>query len=394
MMLSDAQKSIEVINIEKERENVVKKYGSKRTKNVYTRIWNRIQVLWTEFVANDVLLTEAAASNNDILQQPYFKEKRKDLAEKIYSKATEFLISHYPDIEANASGTQQDSFSIEDDESSGEEEKTVTPLPTKQSTSTENKQDYIDGDDKSVNSKSFENKQESSAADYALMKISEVLATQHQFQLQMQQQMSTLMANTDRHQGLKPPRVEIPTFSCQLNLYKSFKDTFLTVTNNSCMSNLEKLTLLKSKVCDIALEFTSHITIAEENYEKAWKILDDRFDDPVAIISTSVDKILDMPKIPPNNVRAVEKALNLVQGVANSLELLKIDPNQVVLVRAIIRKLSDQASGELTRLIGNHKEFPTYEKLIDFFINHLSILRARSTFDEEPEEVVPPEKIA
>lgn len=189
--------------------------------------------------------------------------------------------------------------------------------------------------------------------------------------------------NFGRHEGLKPPRVEIPPFSGELHLYKSFKDTFLTVTQKSKMSNIEKITLLKSKCLKEAQDHIAHISIAEDNYEKAWAVLDNHYDDPVAIISTQVDHILDMPDIPPNNVRAVEKALNIIQGVANSFELLKISPDKVIMIQAIIRKLNNEACGELTRFIGNHKEFPSYQKLVDFFVYHLSILRAKARKERE-----------
>lgn len=75
IMLIERQKEIGA-GIENLRSNAVK-YGSKRTIENHKRILDEIERLSSEFLLNDVKLHELAANDPSLLEQPYFRNQKR-----------------------------------------------------------------------------------------------------------------------------------------------------------------------------------------------------------------------------------------------------------------------------------------------------------------------------
>lgn len=159
--LIERQKEIGVA-IEQKRSNAVK-YGSKRTREAFKRILDEIEELWKEFILNDVALNEAAATESTLLDQPYFKEYKKVAIEEIRQKALTLIKTHFPDLFI--------------------EQTTVS------NNAEENPDDVAESDDECEQN----NAKESNPTNFALLKLTEVLTSQQNFQQLLQQQLQQQM---------------------------------------------------------------------------------------------------------------------------------------------------------------------------------------------------------
>lgn len=107
---------------------------------------------------------------------------------------------------------------------------------------------------------------------------------------------------------------ELPVFSGDLRKYKMFRDTFLSLVPESNYSPLKKFTLLKSKLRDVALQAVEPLEVEAGNYEQAWRILDELFDNERKLIETSLEQLTRLPTMINRHAHSVLKFTQSYRG--------------------------------------------------------------------------------
>lgn len=87
------------------------------------------------------------------------------------------------------------------------------------------------------------------------------------------------------NQCFQLPRVTLPKFSGKLTDWENFRNIFeYLVANNDTFSNSQKFHYLKSIVNGDASLLINNLKISDANYESAWQLLTNEYNDKQALI--------------------------------------------------------------------------------------------------------------
>ena len=98
------------------------------------------------------------------------------------------------------------------------------------------------------------------------------------------------------------PKLEIPKFSGNYLEYFSFCDRFDAVVDGSDLPPVTKFTYLQSLLTGEALSSIKGLTITDQNYRVAREILQNRYGRKERIIFEHIQRLLNLPTNPPNNL--------------------------------------------------------------------------------------------
>ena len=91
---------------------------------------------------------------------------------------------------------------------------------------------------------------------------------------------------------LKLPKLQLPSFTGSYTDWMSFADLFkASVDSNNQLSNSEKLNYLKACVKGEAAKLISSVTITDYNYEIAWELLHERYENKRSIVQAHLQAI-------------------------------------------------------------------------------------------------------
>jgi len=97
---------------------------------------------------------------------------------------------------------------------------------------------------------------------------------------------------------LQLPRITLPKFSGNFAEWENFRGIFESlVDSKTSLSNTQKLHYLKASVTGEAALLINHIQIADTNYDAAWKLLNEEYDNQRAIIHAQIHNFADLPII-------------------------------------------------------------------------------------------------
>lgn len=89
-------------------------------------------------------------------------------------------------------------------------------------------------------------------------------------------------------------RVQIPTFKGDYDSWATFRDLYTAaVHNQSNMTSATKLWNLKSLMSGRAAELLADYNICDGDYEGAWALLNERFDNKRVLINNEIGQLLD-----------------------------------------------------------------------------------------------------
>jgi len=101
---------------------------------------------------------------------------------------------------------------------------------------------------------------------------------------------------------IKLPKLELPKFSGKYEEWFPFFDTFNALIHvNASLNNVQRLQYLKSSVTGDAAKIISALEISGANYEVAWNLLKERYDNKRIIVHSHVKAIMDLPSMTKEN---------------------------------------------------------------------------------------------
>ena len=106
--------------------------------------------------------------------------------------------------------------------------------------------------------------------------------------------------------AVKLPKIEIQCFSGDYTCWKSFKEAFeATVHRRTDLTNIETFTFLRSLLNKTASQAIEGLPLTADNYTAAWRLLNERFGNEQIIISSHMNKILNISPVYLPNVRSL-----------------------------------------------------------------------------------------
>ena len=112
--------------------------------------------------------------------------------------------------------------------------------------------------------------------------------------------------------------------------WQTFLDTYTAVIHNSkTLSNVEKFTYLRSYIEKDALNAISGISLTNDNYDKAWELLQERFGNTQVIITSHMNELLKMRKITSEkDLQGMRKLYDDVENHVRCLQSLGVHGGQ------------------------------------------------------------------
>ena len=98
-----------------------------------------------------------------------------------------------------------------------------------------------------------------------------------------------------QNHNIKLPRIDIKKFSGDVTEWQTFFDSFeVAVHSNSKISSIEKMNYLLSYLTGEALKTVQGLKLSEPNYSAAIEMLQERYGDKQVLISTHMNKLLNL----------------------------------------------------------------------------------------------------
>lgn len=169
--------------------------------------------------------------------------------------------------------------------------------------------------------------------------------------------------------SLQLPRISLPKFSGNFAEWENFRGLFESlVASKESLSNTQKLHYLKASVMGEAAVIINHIQVADANYDAAWKLLIEEYDNKRAIIHAHIHAFADLSIMKTETTAELK---NLRFSVAASLAALTnlkrpVETWDDLVVYIINQKFSPRTRNEWNLQRGTSSAYPTYEEIRDF----------------------------
>ncbi|EZA51360.1 hypothetical protein X777_10003 [Ooceraea biroi] len=136
-----------------------------------------------------------------------------------------------------------------------------------------------------------------------------------------------LNANTGtlpaRESQVKLPIIKLPTFNGTMEDWRRYFDTFKTLIHDSELSNIQKHQYLVGSLSGPATNIIESIEISGDNYEVAWKLLVERYNDEKSIRRRHIQCLFALPQVQRESASAIQDLVDHVQGHLRMLQALK-----------------------------------------------------------------------
>ncbi|KAJ8985452.1 hypothetical protein NQ317_017084 [Molorchus minor] len=124
-------------------------------------------------------------------------------------------------------------------------------------------------------------------------------------------------------QQIKLPTISLPNFDGQYNEWVEFRDCFNALINdNVALTKIQKFYYLRSSLRKEALQIIESLQVSAENYDIAWKLLNERFEQKSLIIHSHVKAIFDYPCLTKENHSELRKLFDTITKHLRSLKTL------------------------------------------------------------------------
>lgn len=177
----------------------------------------------------------------------------------------------------------------------------------------------------------------------------------------------------------KLPRISIPTFTGSYDSWYTFHDLFKKIIHeDKNISLVEKMQYLKTNVKGDAAKIIRHLTISESNYETAWKLLTQRYEDERMISIKFIDKLLDLPKLNVANAAGLRDMHDTIKECLESLKHQGIDIStwDPILARLLARKWDQQTDSKYEDQLQHPNKLESFEEMLQFLEKRFKSLKS------------------
>ena len=196
------------------------------------------------------------------------------------------------------------------------------------------------------------------------------------------------------------PKLQIPFFYGTIDKDKLSYKNFLSQFNNAVdasgtLGKPAKLSYLKNSLKDYALSLIAHLTITEDNYDRALKILEDEFLDEELIVHEYFGKILNKACKYDPKFESLKSLINDLRACIFELQSYDLDfleedsPGLKLLSHIIFEKLPAVFKRALVNKVESN-----YPTLNDLFEHHNELIKTliSTSYKKESSESKTPSK--
>ena len=171
---------------------------------------------------------------------------------------------------------------------------------------------------------------------------------------------STSSTGAEKSYHVKLPKYVVEKFAGDPKRYRTFRDLFeVAVMNNEKLSNVEKFTYLMGYVEGKAKAAIEGLPVTERTFLEAIQILDNRFGNKQAIVSSHMEELVKIPPVKDKgDTKGLRDLADQVETHLRCLRTMEVDPEThgLLLVPLLKRKLPASVNLLLSRKFNSNDE--------------------------------------
>ena len=165
---------------------------------------------------------------------------------------------------------------------------------------------------------------------------------------------STQVNQQHSNSATKPrlPKITLPRFNGEVTKWNTFWDSFNSaIHTNTDIANIDKFNYLKSLIEGPAARAIQGLTLTNDNYETAIKILEERFGKRQQIVSAHMDELLKIPSCTSDKLDTLRLVYDKISVHTRGLATLGISADQYgsLLIPVIMSKLPSEIRLQIAR---------------------------------------------
>lgn len=178
---------------------------------------------------------------------------------------------------------------------------------------------------------------------------------------------------------VKLPNIDLPKFDGNYERWIPFRDLFESlIASNNALPNVQKLYYLRSALTSEAAKVFNSLEVTNDNYETAWNLLKQRFENKRLIVQYLIQMLLDIPAITKESHTDLRLLVDNISQYMQSLTKLgqPVESWSTIIIHIILPKIDKGSRREWESKRSTIENFPTFTEFIDYLINRSAFLEA------------------
>jgi hypothetical protein len=168
---------------------------------------------------------------------------------------------------------------------------------------------------------------------------------------------------------IKLPVIELPNFTGDQCKWLHFRDTFQAlIVNNVSLSSVQRLHYLVSSLKGEPKELISNLSITNDNFAVAWKLITERYNNVKLIAMKHVSQLLQMPQTKRGDAISLRQLINHITSNMNAIEALSLNTTlQTLMLNQLLLSVLDPDERKAWELqTAGQEDIPSTPELITF----------------------------
>ncbi|XP_031330987.1 uncharacterized protein LOC116161684 [Photinus pyralis] len=183
---------------------------------------------------------------------------------------------------------------------------------------------------------------------------------------------------------IKLPTMHLPEFDGSYDKWMGFYDTLDALVNkNESLTNVQRFYYLKSALKGEAAHLLNSLEVTDANYNIAWNLLKERYENRKLIISTHIKSIFELPLVLKDSHKSLRSLIDNFNKHLRSLKNLELptDKWDILLIYILVNKLDTTSKHEWEKSSVNNSDLPSLADLLKFLVDRCQILENMSGDD-------------
>lgn len=190
------------------------------------------------------------------------------------------------------------------------------------------------------------------------------------------------------------PDIKLPVFTGNLDQWLNFHDLFLSLVHSSHeLSNIQKFYYLRSSLSGDALKLVQTIAISANNYQVAWQLLLDHYQNPVLLKRSYVDALFEFSPVKKESASELHSLVEKFEANVKVLHQLgeKTEYWDILLIRMLSIRL-DSTTRRDWEEYSSTLNAVSFKELTTFVQRRVTVLQTIGKTTEVPPSTNPSKK--
>lgn len=194
-------------------------------------------------------------------------------------------------------------------------------------------------------------------------------------------QLSSAQCNVDHHEplGFKLPQIQIAKFDGSYFRWLEFRDTFVSLIHNSeRIASIHKFHYLISYLTGDAARIIANLEVSSANYDDAWKLLCDRYDNKRQLINHHLNSLLGIQPATRESDRSLRFMVDHITKNLRALSSLGQPTDQwdILIIHIMSSKLDNHTLLKWEECRSSLTDVPTLKQFYKFLTDRADVLES------------------